>query len=577
MSSRGIMGRLASSSIAAVGLACVLGCSASDPANGTVKCGAPPHPCPEGFECVASVGTCWRSGSYPGDVDADRTEVAAVALDGPSSSYVDGSHVPDATAGVDAPALDGPGVPMDTASVDAPAGGAIDAALAPDVAVDGAPIPDGGAACNPDVATCVPSSPPCEQRKTDDGGGLFVDALAGNDADPNGCGSRTRPCQTITKGMARASGLKSVVYVAVGTYAEAIVLAAGLEVQGGWASASGAWVPVCDTSAATVLAPAPAAANTTVLARDLAKASTLSYLTILTRNAKDGESVYGVMATGKTTKLTLDHVLVKAASGGNGTAGRQGAPVGNGAPSGCATPGDGLPPTVAALTGGGAPAGSFTSLGYQAALAVAGAEGPAGHNGTAGGAGQSKLTYTCKSASSSECTSATVKGEDGKAGCGGDGGHGGQPGGSGGSSIALFVWDARVDVLGGLLQAGNGGVGGKGGAGGDPGIGMPGVAGAEKPLASCHTPCIQTGSYGTCSAYSCDNPITGAAAGGSPGGAGSNGGRGGEGGAGAGGFSYAVFKGGVATVARVGTQLVSGIAGTSLGNGALGDAKAEHP
>jgi len=160
---------------------------------------------------------------------------------------------------------------------------------------------------------------------------------------------------------------------------------------------------------------------------------------------------------------------------------------------------------------------------------------------------------------------------DGIPGCGGRGGAGGLGGRGGGSSIALFVWGATANVVGGSLVAGNGGQGTVGGTGGNGGPGAAGTEGTKGAI--CRTgSCIYQTTNG------CQALLTNAQGMGGFGGSGGPGGPGGQGGAGAGGSSFALFKGTGAGVTVSGsTTLTIGPAGTSAGNGAAGVAKTVGP
>jgi hypothetical protein len=156
----------------------------------------------------------------------------------------------------------------------------------------------------------------------------------------------------------------------------------------------------------------------------------------------------------------------------------------------------------------------------------------------------------------------TSCGSAGASGCGGQPGQGGQGGQGGGSSVALYVWDAKVTMIGGALRAGNGGTGGAGGPGGLGGAGGTGANGAA--ATSCDTAC------GTqIPAFKC-GPVQSTAAAGGTGSRGGAGGRGAPGGGGAGGSTFAAVEGGVARVTISNAGMASGIPGASRGNGPTG-------
>src|SRR5258708_37620456 len=221
---------------------------------------------------------------------------------------------------------------------------------------------DGG-----DIAdACAPTQP-------DDANGVFV-TTTGTDSDA--CGARATPCKTITKGIARA---KPSVYVGAGTYAESLTLRAGVTIEGGWTAT---WTRACNAMTEVVVR--PTTGDKTVVADDIGGAASLVAITLQSKNADPGESIYGVFARGVSTQLTLNDVNV-------------------------------------AISGGGA--------------------------GAVGGARTQ----------------------------------------GGGSSLAIFAWDATVDMLGGSLRAGGGGAGGPGASGG--GAGPTGQPSMGKPGPSCTVSC----------------------------------------------------------------------------------------
>jgi hypothetical protein len=60
-----------------------LGCSPSDPANGTLTCGSGPHPCPDGYYCASS-NKCWKNNTGPDGGSSNSTggSGGAAALEG---------------------------------------------------------------------------------------------------------------------------------------------------------------------------------------------------------------------------------------------------------------------------------------------------------------------------------------------------------------------------------------------------------------------------------------------------------------------------------------------------------------
>jgi hypothetical protein len=435
-----------------------------------------------------------------------------------------------------------------------------------DAAIDSGSVPetdagDAGVGCAP---------PP------DDTMGVFVDGSAGHDA--TDCGTRQAACATIEQGVLRAQAVsKSLVYVAAGAYFGPVELVAGVTIQGGWAAQGTTWTAVCPPqSQGAVTISGSAQASATIVAQDVGGTAQLQTLTVLSKssgNAAPGETVYGIMATGSTTKLVLQDVIVEAASGPEGAGGTMG-PAGDPAPSGAAVPEAGCASGNGGTgTAGGfgmpAPAGSFTPSGYASSPGAAGAGGAGGHGGSAGTAGQcATTTCYCGPSTSSTCPTPYC-GAAGSAGCGGGGGNGGTAGGGGGSSIPLFVAGATVIGSGGLLQAGNGGSGGAGGPGGPGGAGAGGAPGTAT---TCETACNCVPSF--CCVPS--DPVT--LEGGAPGGMGGTGGAGGQGGGGTGGWSCAYASVQDASVTWNGTRLIVGEAGAGgPPNGVAGVAQERCP
>ncbi|MEI7895295.1 MAG: hypothetical protein WCI05_19515, partial [Myxococcales bacterium] len=294
--------------------------------------------------------------------------------------------------------------------------------------------------------------------------GIFVAPLG---TDNPTCGVPQAPCLTVQVGIERATGTsKRLVYVAPGTFVEALTLRAGVTVSGGWlVSAANAWTYDCAADASSLVTlQASSGARAAVTANALGGASTLVRLTVLGKPSSAvglGESVVGVLVRGPSTSLALRDVIVRVPAGGNGIAGTTGA-VGAAPASSCSASNgqlgtNGTPGSAGSL-------GTFTSTGYTAAAGGTGTTGSTGNAGTAGTNGTCVNGYTCTT-SAGTCVKTTTStcGTAGVAGCGGGGGVGGRGGGAGGSSVALDVWNAEVDVVGGELRAGNGGLGANGG------------------------------------------------------------------------------------------------------------------
>jgi hypothetical protein len=408
--------------------------------------------------------------------------------------------------------------------------------------------------------TCVPDA----SDSVDDMNGIFV-APAPYGTGAVNCGSRVVPCASLQMGVERALTLtRSKVFIARGTYAEAIRLHAGTTLIGGWDPLDTTWLRSCKSPPHDVVV-IQSPTNITVLADELGGTAGLETVTVSSKAAADtGETLYGVFARGATTHLTLFDVIVSMSAGGNGGPGGGGAPGGAAAttdcPSSTGAQGD------AGATGRGADGGLFGDAGFVSTNGTTGQTGFTGEPGTGAmapacttcGACQGIVPVCSFKASGQSC------GTDGGAGCGGGPGTGGTPGAGGGSSIALFAWDAIVTVTASRLAAGPGGLGGGGGLGGDGGVGSGGASGRIGPdcVITCDTLC------GTAMAH-------GAA--GSPGGSGGPGGPGGPGGGGAGGDSIAIVQAGAAVVTAPDAGLSFRAAGTSLGNGATGRARARFP
>ena len=393
----------------------------------------------------------------------------------------------------------------------------------------------------------------CVSASVNESAGIFV-ATSGS-TDTSTCGTMTVPCASIQTGLDRAHQItgKSIVYVARGNYGEAVTLYAGLSLEGGWDvldnGQSKTWVQACSDRAGAVVVK-PQASARTVQAIDLGGSASIADLTIASKAAGAGESLYGVFARGVTTELALDDVVVIVSSGGDGVPGANGSDADAGA-SGCA-------PDLGAAgapgsPGTGAEAGVFGSDGFQTCSGTDGTSGTAGLAGSAGGAGACATCGQCKSfIGCSFNTSGQSCGGTGYAGCGGGAGGAGTSGSGGGSSVAVFAWDAKVTLTNCNVRASNGGAGGSGGASGSGGAGGPGAIGDAG--ASCTVGCTNS-----CGA------ISGAGAGGDAGTAGGSGGAGGVGGGGSGGCAFALYQGGSATITATTTTLAHGDAGAGGG------------
>ena len=454
------------------------------------------------------------------------------------------------------------------AGIDDPKSRVYDASVvAPDASAEVSIPPTGDAGASPPTRDGAPSDSgvtgsACSARVVDDVNGVFV---APSGADDLACGTRQLPCHSLQMGLTQAGTLgKSIVYAAAGTYVESVSLTGGLSMEGAWGIDGLTWSPRCDLDAGGAsVVQAPPGQNVTITADSLNGAATLRLLAIESQPAPSAgmpaQSLYGVVARGTTTTLTLDQVVLNVASGADGVAGARGDPGAPAQGTGCpaandaGTPGNG----GTAATGGQFGSGGYTpGDGQQGST---GATGPVGAAGSAGacktGCGQCLDTVHCAYTSESEM----VCGAQGQGGCGGSGGIGGGGGGGGGSSIALYVWDALVTCVDTVFVSGNGGAGAPGGAGGDGGAPTSGAAGAP---ASCETGCSFQCDAGCSSGPTCVI-ATQSAGGGAAGATGQPGVTGEPGGSGAGGWSCGYYAGGSGLVTVLGASTFSvGDAGT---------------
>jgi hypothetical protein len=363
-------------------------------------------------------------------------------------------------------------------------------------------------------------------------------------SDPS-CGSMMSPCGSVQTGINQATqGGKSIVYVATGTYSEAIALSPGVALVGGWTVSGTSWTKDLSANAAADVVIVPVApTNTTVTATSLAGTATLCTLTVGSKpSALAGETLYGIFATGTSaapTTLTLYEPSVQVAAGGDGAQGGTGDAGAPGAAS-CTLAQGGSVGAVGTAGNPGA-SGSFALTGFVRGDGQSGGMGGGGQNGTSGGTGMCISGTTCTPGLLS-CTTGTVPdascGTMGTPGCGGAGGAGGNGGMGGGASIGVFAYgQVQVDVTSTTVTTGTGGTGNSGGGGGSGGAGAAGAVGAlgpSKPTGGCNS--------------SCDPVTSGQGTGGTAGGTGGTGGIGGQGGGGSGGWSCGYVQGSNAVV-----------------------------
>ena len=424
---------------------------------------------------------------------------------------------------------------------------------------DGLPggVRDGGATDAPnDGALLEGRAPDCRTLTASDMEGIFVSRAQGT-ADA-ACGTRAAPCKTVQLGLdrARATPGKTQVYVARGAYMESITLHGGVSVVGGF---NLDWSRACSEPSGSVVQIQAVDKAITVTAEDLDTPALLSDLGVLSKPAGPGESLFGVVARGTGTRLGLTDVVIRVSAGGAGVRGPSGDAGAPGAAS--CPPEDGGPGLAVDASGNGGEGGAFVREGFVSAAGARGDPGNPGRNGAPGADGGCVTCHTCGgTVVCGSLSSADACGAAGASGCGGGGGLGGGGGGGGGSSVALYVWDAQVNLARSALSAGGGGNGALGGGGGPGAQGGTGARG--NATTTCFTAC--GGVLGSCGSA----PASAEGGAGTSGGTGAPGARGGAGG---GGFSYALYTNNsdkVKTDDR--TTLTHGEPGLSEGNGSTG-------
>jgi len=455
---------------------------------------------------------------------------------------------------------------------------------------------------NDSIANSVPSRVTIHVMKNA-GKGVFVSRAGADSA----AGSRSAPFLTLQTAINKAAPNQADVYVSAGTYPEAITLANGVSIFGGF-DASKEW--------------RRAAANQTIIAAPSALAVSAAAVTVPLelqmvniRSAAatvPGASSVGVSVANSSARIALRDSSITAGAGaaaaatlsgglgasggrgGNGTTGGRGL----GGSSSCAAGGSGGPAVsgthdgnpgasgVTTLGGGAGGHGGSAATGAGACRvpfshgnsapddAVAGLSGAAGFNGVAsallgsfsgaayappsgaagsagshgGGGGGGGSGSGDSSGCGLSCCDATSGGGGGGggAGCAGGSGNGGL---GGGGSFAVVSVASNLAIENSKLSSGTGGAGGAGGAGGFGGSGGGGGTG---------------GSSGGQTAGD-----------GAPGKAGSSGGGGGGGGGGAGGPSICVAHvGTVPSMTGMTCVRAAGGAGGAGGVGARGLAPA---
>jgi hypothetical protein len=424
---------------------------------------------------------------------------------------------------------------------------------------------------NCDLAKDPSDSPAC----IDDGIGVFVDGMAGDDNNP---GTKAKPLKTIAKGI-QAAGAKPRVYVCAGTYAEDVVLGQqnAVSIYGGLVCGAWTYSPAARPKiGATTMAFKVDGASKPVVFADLTLASidattpSGSSIAALVNGSTDvtfrrvsfqaGAGMSGTSGTTGTNWSAVQQSDAKiAGNAGNGTSGggthacmlctdsvnstggsgggggltpgngNAGAPNlngmnpndGAGGGSGCTAGHNGKEAAAAANASGASTLGTLDAAGWTPSSGLDGKNGGPGQGGGGGGGGTS-----------------VNGGGGGGGGCGGCGGAAGKGGSGGGGSVGLAIVSSMVTVVASDMSAKAGGSGGNGSAG-QAGQ-APGYAGN-------------------------------AASPGCNGGNGGGGGAGGAGGGGAGGISAGiVVKGAMMPTVDMATTMIVGAAGTKGNGGAAG-------
>jgi hypothetical protein len=432
----------------------------------------------------------------------------------------------------------------------------------------------------PDVEVdAAPDAPTCETEKPNTAIGVFV-APGGSDAAEGGsCGTIGAPCATVKKALSLAVTGRTV-YLSAGTYEEdGLALKAGVAIQGGWEwTAPGTWKRLCSADRKIAAVIKAKSADRTLSAVDLGGTARLETLTIASKSsaASDGQSLYGIFATGTSTEIVMIEVAVEVGAAGKGAAAQRAAA--GAAPAGSCSPGTGADGANVGTAGTAAPAGTFRMNGYLPSPGTSGGPGGDGSNGTEAPAAPCRtcLNLDFNTTCSTQCASGgspcaryecaprvttTVCGFNGVNGCGGGGGGGGGAGAGGGSAIGVFVWDATLRAETGRISAGRAGNGSAGAAGGGAAQGSEGAV--TNFVRQCVYCSLVDNRPGGCST------INSTAQNGDIGGPGGNGKDGGPGGGGSGGHSYAIYKGGTATATVApDVELTAGAPGAGAGTGA---------
>ena len=459
----------------------------------------------------------------------------------------------------------------------------------------------------------------CDAIDGDVNKAIFVDGGGGLDTRS---GTKDFPKKTISNAIVAAKAAGKDVYVAAGTYAEALTLDTGVSIYGGYTPTFAARSTVEPTTVTAIPQAALADGKTGI---------TLQLLTLVggAATAATGGNSYGLRVLNN-AKVALDHVTATGGAaiagsaggvgatgsngnsgtvggngscgggagtgpaggtgannggkggngggaGGNGVKGDDGTPVGSvGTGGGLGSgksgsgniTGDGGGPGNPGSAGSNGPNGNLPLLTLDLAgtnwTGAAGNAGNPGGNGTGGGGGGGG-----GGASINAIDYKAGGGAGGSGGAGSGGGDGGKAGGAGGGSFGIYVYNALVVARDSIVRGGAGGNGGDGGKGGDPGTPGTGAGGGSGA----------SGGVGT----GCGDGAALNAKGGN-GGKGGDGGKGGGGGSasgGTGGPSAGIYRGGPGSFySQRNTAQTGGTGGTGGrigGTGLFGDRHRRWP
>jgi len=473
-----------------------------------------------------------------------------------------------------------------------------------------------------------------------DASGIYVDAndpsgndLAGCGRGPNNTAAGCVPCRSIARGLTEAvSTGRTTVYVANGTYLEAVTLVNGKNLMGGYKSLT--WER--DLAATNTIIRGESISGShkrSMIGTGITNPTVLQGFVIYGPNvsAVSGNS-YAVYLSNAGGLTVRDNLIL----GGVAGPGLDGSAVPDGVSGGAGTPGANAaqsPTTgcsvtlnrsggaggVASCGGGQGGAGGGTTCPVSPNLETSGHDGVAGaggggaggdagedgalsgstctlptglgarmdgSNGSAGGVGSNGAAVLGASSGLGSVVSSNWVGQVGAAGIAGSVGRGGGGGGAGGGSDATAP---DLDIVG--ATGGGGGSGGCGGSGGNPSTAGGGafgifIIGGTAPTITTNTIYRGTGGVGGRGGNGGKGGAGGLGAAGGVQGSlfcSGNGGRGGDGGLGghgsgaggsAGGISCGIFTSGIGSPAYAGTNTFSGGAGGAggLGGASLGGA-----